>query len=274
MTSSPLVRIHLLSFPVDLWHQAAAHQEAIQREFDILKGGLPVESVPSRLMDFILSIRIRFAGLGDPMWQTAREALEDGVDSVDLDIEVPIAVAGVCTELKRILKEVDEYCRAGEHLLTLVTPDEQVEFREWFLDEFVRQIHGEPPTEWESYRRRMPASSEGNDVRSDSISSGAEGSIVFVGDLDLTTANQLLNEIQEERGRGVSHLTIDLTRLSFIDSVGLSLLVSAHNRIANEGGRLHMLVPARMESLFEIAGLTDLLDPEFVDTRASDVRQT
>jgi hypothetical protein len=52
-----------------------------------------------------------------------------------------------------MLDEADEYCRRGEHLLTLETPPELVRFRRWYLQEFVNQIAGAAPEPWPDYRR-------------------------------------------------------------------------------------------------------------------------
>ncbi len=49
-----------------------------------------------------------------------------------------------------------------------------------------------------------------------------------------------------------------------MDSVGLSLLVTAHQRLAREGLALRLLLPERLRLLFDIAGLTEVLQPEFV----------
>ncbi len=50
------------------------------------------------------------------------------------------------------MDEADDYCRAGQHLLTLVTPPEALAFRRWYLGEFVRQIAGEQPRPWTDWR--------------------------------------------------------------------------------------------------------------------------
>jgi anti-anti-sigma regulatory factor len=50
-----------------------------------------------------------------------------------------------------------------------------------------------------------------------------------------------------------------------MDSVGISLLVSAHNRATEDGVELALILPARLEPLIEMTGLTELLRPRFVD---------
>jgi len=50
-----------------------------------------------------------------------------------------------------MLDEADDYCRRGDHLLTLATPAEELRFRRWFVGEFVEQLGGAAPTPWPAY---------------------------------------------------------------------------------------------------------------------------
>lgn len=259
------VEVRLLSLPVDLWERASAHQESIRREFDILRGSLPEDALPHRLHVFVESLNLRFGDSTDPTWQPLYDASERGEETVDLVVQVPREVAGVAKEVGSMLDEVDEYCRAGDSLLTLATPSDQVEFREWFLGEFVRQIdQGLPPLSWESRRIQEP-DSDTKAPEPDRIDSNDRGLVNFEGELDLVTAARLQHRIQAERSSGARELTLDLTGVTFIDSVGLSLLVTAHNRMSEEGGDLRLVLPKRLSTLFELSGLVELLTPEFVD---------
>jgi hypothetical protein len=65
---------------------------------------------------------------------------------------VPSSARDACIELEKLLDEADEFCRSGEHLLTLAASPEVVSFRRWFLTEFVRQIDGEDPISWAEYQ--------------------------------------------------------------------------------------------------------------------------
>ncbi len=50
-----------------------------------------------------------------------------------------------------MLTAADEYCREGA-LLTCAPPPSAVRFREWYLNEFVVQIDGHPPTPWGEFK--------------------------------------------------------------------------------------------------------------------------
>ena len=72
----------------------------------------------------------------------------------ELAYHLPPAARQACVELTRMLDEADDYCRDGEHLLTLATPDDVRLFRDWYLGEMVRQLDGAPPESWPDYAAR------------------------------------------------------------------------------------------------------------------------
>lgn len=67
--------------------------------------------------------------------------------------------------------------------------------------------------------------------------------IEAVGEVDLTTA-RLLHEPLMDAVNGPENLPVivDLSRVDFIDSAGLALLVEARKRLAPEGRPLHVLL--------------------------------
>jgi stage II sporulation protein AA (anti-sigma F factor antagonist) len=57
-----------------------------------------------------------------------------------------------------------------------------------------------------------------------------------------------------------AEIAVDLSRVSFIDSSGLRVLVRAHKRQAESGGRLMIVAPSEpVCRLFDITGLTSEL---------------
>jgi anti-anti-sigma factor len=58
------------------------------------------------------------------------------------------------------------------------------------------------------------------------------------GELDLSTALQLRRALREVESGHPDTLTVDLRRLSFLDSMGLGELVSAQNRARDTGTKL------------------------------------
>ena len=88
----------------------------------------------------------------------------------------------------------------------------------------------------------------------------AEHRIFVHGELDVATAPELRADLQLAISDHVSHVLIDCSDLTFIDSSGIRVLVEAHQALELQGR--HMLImnvgpgPGRV---FEVLGLTDLL---------------
>ena len=68
--------------------------------------------------------------------------------------------------------------------------------------------------------------------------SGSEAVITLAGELDLASAPVLHELLLEAASGGADTITIDIKRLTYIDSAGLGVLVSAHKRLQSNGGSL------------------------------------
>jgi len=245
---SRIIEVHILGIPVDVWRRASSHQEALQREFEIIRSSGPVESVPHRLLELIESFKSQFGETSDSTWDELRLAAEAGETSKDLTFRVPAAAAQAARELKAMMTEVDVYCQGGDHLLTVPATSEQVALREWILDEFINQIErGQSPTSWDQFLHRARSGTE---------------RIVFEGALDLATAGTLREAIQERRSRGIRQLVVDLSRVGFVDSIGIGLLVTTHNRLDEDGVTMRLIAPHQLQELLRLSGLTEVLKPE------------
>lgn len=265
--SDEIVEVAVLGVPVALWERATAHQEAIQREFDIVRASQPIESVPNRLQRLIDEFDARFGPASEPTWDELRLAAAHGASDKDLIFRVPEAAARASRQLRDILAEVDDYCRHGA-LVTLATPDDLVAFREWFLGEFINQIENKSaPTRWSEY---VLANDATTSVDKSSSASDTGDTVSFSGPLDLTTAGLLREEIQSRRKQGLTKLTLDLSGVGFVDSIGVGLLVTTHNRLASEGVELRLIATRRLRDLLDLSGLTDLLNPEIAPESSQD----
>ncbi|HJU81378.1 MAG TPA: STAS domain-containing protein [Acidimicrobiia bacterium] len=257
------VEVRLLEMPVDLWRRASAHYEAIQREFDIVKADLPRGSVPHQLSELLEELDLRFAGVGDPNRQELFAAAERGESQIDLVYRVPSEMLAAIRRLDEMLDAVDDFCRAGERLLTLATPPDLVAFRKWSLGEFTRQLeNGQSPLAWSDFRLE-PASARPNETPT--VPGEGEELIQFEGDLDLASSGALRNRILGARGGHTSQVTLDLSRVEMVDSVGISLLITAHARLSEDGIRMRLILPMSLRRLFEISGIIEVLNPEFVE---------
>jgi anti-sigma B factor antagonist len=86
---------------------------------------------------------------------------------------------------------------------------------------------------------------------------GAHTHVVAVtGELDLYSAEQLQRALAELIDKGAQGVVLDLMGVSFIDSAGLSVLISAAKAIRSLGGRLIVAADdRRILRLLQITGL-------------------
>jgi anti-anti-sigma factor len=85
--------------------------------------------------------------------------------------------------------------------------------------------------------------------------------IMLAGELDTSTAGQLYIRLAELARLGVRHVALNLAELTFLDSTGLSVLVSEHKRVESMGGELIVFSPCpRVRRVFEITGLSGYLN--------------
>ncbi len=82
--------------------------------------------------------------------------------------------------------------------------------------------------------------------------------IALEGRLDTTTAPQLEAELKNSLN-GVTELCFDFSKLEYISSAGLRVLLSAQKVMNNQGTmKIINVIPEIME-VFEITGFTDIL---------------
>lgn len=88
--------------------------------------------------------------------------------------------------------------------------------------------------------------------------------VALAGELDLSTTPKLEEQLFDARHSDQS-VVVDLTRLSFIDSSGIGLLIKAHQD-ANGARAVHIVIAvgSQVERVFAIAAIAETL-PVFVD---------
>jgi anti-sigma B factor antagonist len=84
--------------------------------------------------------------------------------------------------------------------------------------------------------------------------------VAAIGEVDVYTAPQLDAELSRLTGDGRTDLVVDLSRVEFLDSTGLSVLVKALKRVREADGRLDVVVSSdRVTKVFRITGLDQLI---------------
>lgn len=151
-----VVAVRLLDFPVEMWQRSNEHHRELLRELALVAMRPPDEpghELPRRLTELVATVTERYTGLTESPDARRDAAAAAGEAWVDLDYTVPPSIAAACRDLGGVLDEADEYCRRGQHLLTLATPPELVRFRRWYLGEFIAQIErGAAPVPWPQWR--------------------------------------------------------------------------------------------------------------------------
>ena len=83
------------------------------------------------------------------------------------------------------------------------------------------------------------------------------------GEIDALTVPQLWEVVEALIEGGERNLIIDLSRVSFIDSTGIGVVIRAMNALRDKGGDLVLRGPAPMTyQVFETVGLTKVLTIE------------
>lgn len=266
------VEVRLVGLPLDVQRLAMAHLAALQREFDVLLSTDDHASVPQELLSLVAELESRYGALTAVPEAEMDAARDRGERSIDVTYHVPSHLAGEFRRLRGLLEDLDDYCRQGDHLLTLAAAPDVVRYRRWILGEFVDQLGGAAPTPWGETvpieeitlgdepvialpepEYRLPAGW--------SVEERADDVVVRPqGELDLQTAPELRELVLLARREHTSVVEIDLRAVTFVDSVGLSVFVSAHQRLSADGVELVVVVPAPLRPLFELSGLGSVLE--------------
>jgi anti-anti-sigma factor len=91
-------------------------------------------------------------------------------------------------------------------------------------------------------------------------SDGGAQALELSGELDAASAPALRERLAEVATRGKGPLVIDLSRLIFIDSTGLSVLVNAKRRLSRKDRGLAIVCPpGHVRRILEITQLLDML---------------
>jgi len=95
------------------------------------------------------------------------------------------------------------------------------------------------------------------------MTSGREGdvhTIALAGELDLVGARGVQDELERVEATDVVTILVDLSGLTFMESTGVRLFVSAHARSRADSDRLTLLRgPAGVQRVFELCGVDGLL---------------
>jgi anti-anti-sigma factor len=100
---------------------------------------------------------------------------------------------------------------------------------------------------------------------------GDTGVLALIGELDLASRGVLADAISQACAGGSARVILDIRTLEFIDSTGLREIV-AGKAVCEEHGCRFLISDGRprVERVFEIAGVFDLLAPYRIEIAAAD----
>jgi anti-sigma B factor antagonist len=85
--------------------------------------------------------------------------------------------------------------------------------------------------------------------------------VALEGRLDTMTSPELEAELKSSMD-GAETLTLDLSKLEYISSAGLRVLLSAHKAMAGKGGMKVKNVNEIVQEVLEVTGFSDILTIE------------
>ena len=263
MTPDELSTVELRNLPLAVMNRATDHNFTLMRELALVHTADETGTAPARLLWLSQHLDDQYAAFNAQPRETLQGAIEGDQSHIDMSYEVPAHAAEAAAELGAALDEVDGYCRQGD-LLTLVTPSEALAFRRWLLGEFVAQIRdGADPQPWsdELVTGSEPITSHASAVTGAVSNNGeATGSIVIEEELDLEGTARLRGQFADLLDGGVVHLTVDLASCSFIDSVGISLLLTTRERLRQSHGSIVVInASGTTRRTLETTGVYDIL---------------
>lgn len=154
-----LHEVQLLQLPIAIHARAQEHSAELLREMYLIAQQLhgeaerrsPATALPTRLIELVEVLSGQFNPFTAEQDRQLQDAVARQLEEIDLVYHVPLAAAAAAARLGDMLDEADEFCRQGQHLLTLATPPDLLRYRQWFLGEFLNQLGDGPVTPWPQY---------------------------------------------------------------------------------------------------------------------------
>lgn len=145
-----LFEVQLLNLPLQLLAQGREQHEEVMREFAVLAldEDLDPDHLPKRMLELIDELGRRYAARAAVPDAQIDAAIERGERTIDVIYHVPAHVTDATDHLQSLMDQADEFCR-NQQMLALARSPEMIAFHRWYLDEFRRQIGGEPARPWD-----------------------------------------------------------------------------------------------------------------------------
>jgi len=154
-----LFEVRLLEVPLALRERSRQHGADLLREMELISlghsAGTTHHELPRRLAELAQELERVYGPYVGANTDEMDAALDRGDDTLaEVVYHLPRSSVTLVRHVEGILREVDDYCRAGRELLTLAPPPDVVAYREWATGQVLEQAAGEPPTPWPAFAAR------------------------------------------------------------------------------------------------------------------------
>jgi hypothetical protein len=148
-----LFAMRLLEVPLALRERSRQHGADLLREMELITlgraAGTTQHELPQRLMELAQELERVYGPYVGANTDDLDAALDRGDETMaEVVYHLPRQSVTLVKHVEAILREVDDYCRAGQELLTLAPPPDVVAYREWVTSQVLGQADGGPPTPW------------------------------------------------------------------------------------------------------------------------------
>jgi anti-sigma B factor antagonist len=84
--------------------------------------------------------------------------------------------------------------------------------------------------------------------------------VLVEGEVDIATAAKLISVLNSSVAEAIRSVVVDLTRVGFMDSTGLALLINANRRLSlRRKGFAVVCPPGQLRRVFEVTDMVDTL---------------
>ena len=151
-----LFEVRVLEMPLLLRERSRQHGADLLREMALIRSDADrtgvraaEHEVPARLLELARELDSYYAPYTALSTQEMDDALDRGEESLaEVVYHLPPDAVPFVQHVAVLLEEVEAYCGSDAYLLTLTAPPDVAAYREWSVQEVLRQAAGEPPTPW------------------------------------------------------------------------------------------------------------------------------
>src|SRR4051794_16084109 len=148
-----LFEVRLLEVPLVLRERSRQHGADLLREMELISlghaAGTTQHELPQRLLELAQELERVYGPYVGANTDEMDAALDRGEATLaKVTYHLPQRSVSFMDHVESILREVDDYCRDGQELLTLAPPADVAAYRDWVSGEVRRQYAREAPTPW------------------------------------------------------------------------------------------------------------------------------